>query len=98
MNKIISYIGFAIKAKEVVIGQSQIKSSKKPINLILVCGFASDNLKDLAQNVSKKHNCECIITNVKLETLTNIKDVKIIGILNENLSKAIVENKEKIIG
>ena len=37
-----------------------------------------------------------IVTEPLLETLTNIKDIKIIGITDESLSKAIITNKEKI--
>lgn len=98
MKKIISYIGFAIKSKQIVVGQSQIKTYLKPIYLILVDKDASQNLKDLAQNIANKKQCDCIVTNVELEQLTHIKDIKIIGITNFSLSKAIVENKEKIIG
>ncbi len=96
MNKIISYIGFAIKAKKIIIGQSHLKRTDKKIYLILVCHTASDNLINLAKNLSIKNNCDFIITKCKLEDLTKIYSVKIIGITDENLSKAIIENKEII--
>ena len=62
----------------------------------MCCATASDNLKNLAKNIATKHNGEFIITNCLLESLTNIKDVKIIGITDENLSRSIIKNKEKI--
>lgn len=96
MNKIISYIGFAIKSNNCIVGQTAIKKNKKQIYLVLSCGSASDNLKNLAKNIANKHNCEFIITNCPLESLTNINDVKIIGITDENLSRSIINNKEKI--
>lgn len=96
MNKIISYIGFAIKSKKVIVGQTMIKSSKNKIYLVLVCNTASQNLIDLGHSVAKKHDCPVIITKESLDELTHIKDVKIVGLLDENLSKAIFENKEKI--
>lgn len=89
MNKIISYIGFAIKANKVIVGQSAIKRTIKPIQLVLVCSTASDNLKDLAKNVAIKHNCTYIVLKEVLEDLTHLKDVKIIAITDENLSAAI---------
>lgn len=92
MNKIISYIGFAIKANKVIVGQSAIKRTIKPIQLVLVCSTASDNLKDLAKNVAIKHNCTYIVLQEVLGDLTHLKDVKIIAITDENLSTAIKAN------
>lgn len=96
MNKIISYIGFAKKSNNIIVGQTPIKRATKTLYLILVCNSASENLKNLAKNMAIKHNCEFIITNIKLSELTKLDDIKIIGLTDENLSKAIIENKEKI--
>lgn len=96
MNKIISYIGFAKKSNNLVVGQTPIKRCNKQLYLILVCNSASDNLKNLAKNTAVKHNCEFIVTQPNLSELANLKDIKIIGLTDENLSKAIIENKEKI--
>ena len=55
MNKIISYIGFAIRSHKVIAGQSPLKHNyKEKIHVILVCNTASDNLKNLAKNVAIK--------------------------------------------
>ena len=96
MKKIISYIGFAKKSNNILVGQSQIKHTKKSIHVILVCNTASDNLKNLAKNVANKHNCEWITTKINLSELTNLQDIKIVAITDESLSKAIIENKENI--
>lgn len=96
MNKIISYIGFAIKSNKYVAGQTALKHSTKNFHLILVCNTASENLKNLAKNLAEKNKCDIIISQEKLESLSNIKDVKIMGLTDENLSKAIIQNKEKI--
>lgn len=96
MNKIVSYIGFAKKSNNVIVGQTPIKRCKKTLYLILVCNTASENLKNLAKNIANKHNCEFIITKINLSELSNLKDIKIIGLTDENLSKAIIDNKEKI--
>ena len=96
MNKIISYIGFAIKAKKIIIGQSHLKRTDKKLYLILVCSSASENLINLAKNLATRNECDFIITKPKLQDLTNIQDDKIIGITDESLSKAIIDNKEKI--
>ena len=96
MNKIISYLGFAQKSNNLITGQTALKKTMKSLKLIIVCNTASDNLKDLAKNLSIKHNCEMIISKVELNTLIKFDDIKILGIIDENLSKAIIENKEKI--
>lgn len=96
MNKIISYLGFAIKSRNLIAGQTPLKLTKNKLHLVMVSDSASDNLKNLAENIANKHKCERIITKVNLEDLTNLKDIKIIGLTDENLSKAIIENKESI--
>ena len=96
MNKIISYIGFAIRSGSFIAGQTPLKYSKKQIYLVLVCDSASQNLKDLAKNIANKHGCEYIITKPKLSSLTKMDDIKIFGITDENLSNAIIMNKEMI--
>ena len=96
MNKIISYLGFAQKSNNCIMGQTPIKRTTKQLHLIIVCDSASENLKDLARNVANKHDCELIISKIELSQLIKFKDIKIIGITDENLSKAIIENKEKM--
>ena len=96
MNKIISYFGFAKKSNNCVMGQTALKKSTKKMCLIAVCGTASDNLKDMARNIATKHACPYIITKALLSDLLHENDIKIVGITDENLSKAIMDNKEKI--
>ena len=95
MNKVISYIGYAIKSRKIIVGQSLIKRSKDNIYCILVDVSASQNLIDLAKNVANKNSCTYIVVE-NLEILTHIKDIKIIAITDESLGRAIVENKEII--
>ncbi len=96
MDKIISYLGFAQKSNNCIMGQTALKRTTKHLNLILVCNSASNNLKDLAKNLANKHNCEMIVSKVGLGDLIKFQDIKILGLTDENLSKAILQNKEKI--
>ncbi len=94
MNKISSYVGFAIKSRNVLVGQSIIKQNRdKQIYCILLCKSASENLVNLANNVANKQNCEVITVN-NLEEITHKDGIKIIAITDENLGKAIIKNKE----
>lgn len=96
MNKISSYIGFAIKSNKYLIGQSKIKQTKKQIYLILLCNTATQNLQNLAQNVANRHNCAVLKLNSNLQNLTHIPNIKIFALLDENLAKAIINDKENI--
>ena len=91
MNKIISYLGFAQKSNNLITGQTALKKNKKQLFLIMVCSTASENLKNLAQNLANKHGCECIILKTELKNLINFEDIKILGLPEENLSKAIIK-------
>lgn len=94
-NKIVTFIGFAIKSNNLIAGQTPLKRTKQKLHLVLVCNTGSDNLKNLAKNLGVKHSCSVIVTNTPLEQLSNIKDVKIVGITDENLAKAIIMNSDK---
>ena len=96
MNKIISYLGFAVRSNNLIAGQTPLKRTKKQLYVVLVCNTGSENLKNLAKNLAVKHNCHFIVTKESLENLTKIKDVKIVGITDENLSNGILQNKEII--
>lgn len=94
MNKISSYLGFANKAKKLLIGQTHLKHIKQPIFLIMCCCTASQNLKDLAANLAVKHGCPHVITNTELQQLSGIRDVKILAVADENLAKAILKEMD----
>ncbi len=96
MNKVISYIGFARKSHAIITGQTSIKRAREQLYVILVCFTASENLKNLAKNVAVKHNCPYIITNVLLSELTNIEDIKILAITDENLARGIINERKTI--
>ena len=89
MNKIISYLGFAQKSNNIVTGQTALKKSNKQFNLIIVCKSASENLKNLAKNLANKHECEYVVLE-GLDNLLHLKDIKIVGLTEKNLSKAIL--------
>ena len=98
MHKILSYLGFAKKSNNLIVGQSPIKRTDKKLYLILTSKSGSENLENLAKNVAAKHNCIHLKLNLDLSELINLKDIKIVGITDYNLAKAIIENKESIIG
>ena len=96
MKKAVTFIGFAIKSNNLIAGQTPLKRTKKKLFVVLVCSSGSDNLKNLAKNLAVKHGCEYFVTTTPLEQLTNKKDIKIVGITDENLAKAIIANKHEL--
>lgn len=95
MNKIISYLGFAQKSNNCVTGQTALKRSTKKFYLFMVCKTASENLINLAKNLANKHGCDYIVSQIELEKLLNKPDIKIVGITDENLSKAIIKQTKE---
>ena len=77
-------------------GQTALKKCKKQLYLVLLDNSASDNLKNLGKNLANKYNCNAIISSIDLKDIIRNEDIKILGLTDENLSKAIINyfNKE----
>lgn len=88
-DKIRSYLGFAQKARKVVLGYDNISAKKRKYNLILVCETASDRLKKNISIYADEKIPYFIVEN--LEDLTNRKGCKAIAICEPNLASAIIE-------
>lgn len=88
-NKIISYIGFAQKSGNAVIGMDNILTKRKDYKLILVCESASDRLKKEMYRLDGEKTT--VLTVEDLAGLTNRNGCKAIGIIEPNLANAIIE-------
>ncbi len=95
MDKLNSYIGFAIKSKKCLLGQSQCKRSTKKIYLIILSNDSTENLINLGKNIATKHECKFILLNENLNKFTHVDDIKIMAITDESLSNAIVDYMDK---
>lgn len=85
MDKINSYVGFAIKSKTIVYGADNILKSKN-INLILAS-------EELSQNtINKLKNTNLIIINLPSEKYNslNLKGL-VVGIKDKSLADAIIK-------
>jgi ribosomal protein L7Ae-like RNA K-turn-binding protein len=89
MDKISSYIGFAVKSGSVIIGGDNIEKAKKPPRVILVCESASDRLKKKMQSLGDAE----IIAVENLEELSHIGGCKALAVTDQNLAKAIIRLK-----
>lgn len=97
MKKIISYLGFAKKSHSCITGQTALKKNKKQLYVVLTDDSASENLKNLAKNLAAKHGCKYFVCPTNLEELINQPNIKILGLTDENLSQAIIDNMDRVI-
>lgn len=96
-SKAETFIGFALKSGKYKLGANTIETLKKA-KLIIVCDSASENSKNDAVKFSKKFQCPILKTEGKtLAELTHKSNVKMMAITDNNLAKAIIENKENVL-
>lgn len=92
-NKVDSFIGFAIKARDIVFGLYSIENYKKKIHLLIMCESAKKNTIKSALNFKEKFEVPLITTkDILLDDVVFKKDCKLIAITNKNLADAIMNN------
>ncbi len=98
-DKILSYIGFAIKARKAKTGVNTIEMTKGRIPLIIVCDSASLNTKNDALKLAKKHFSKLVVSKeYKLEDIFNKQNCKVCAICDKSLASAILNNlNEKFV-
>lgn len=87
-------MGFALKSKQAVFGFNNIKSSKKPVCIVLVCSTANEgsNMQKM-QEYCKNNNIPHVqLKNLVLQEITGKEKLKFLGILNQSLANAIINN------
>lgn len=88
MNKIETFIGFAIKSGAVQYGVDNIIKSGSRIQLVLINGEEETSSK---QKIVKFCNRNNIKVKILKEKSFQLKNVQAIGILNENLATQILK-------
>ena len=91
-NKIITYIGFAIKSNQIVFGVDLIEEYRKKIHLIVVSCDLSQKSKQRLEIIANKRNLEILTLDTSLENITKRKNCKVLAITNFELAKAIKNN------
>lgn len=94
-EKLKSYLGLAKKANAIIYGKDSIKDFRKPIYCVILCVNASDKLKFHINNLceSKKINLK-VLKSVSIDEMLGTENCKVIGVINPNFAKAILENEE----
>lgn len=88
-SKIVAYVGFAIKSKNIIYGTDDIIKSKRA-KIILLSESLSDSSKSKIENYAKQKNIE--VKKFKAEVFNEIinnQNIKAAAITNESLADAI---------
>lgn len=92
-SKILTYIGFALRARKVRQGVNAVQSLQKSVKVLILCKTASRNTFDEAVKIAKRLNSTLIISvDVKIEDVVKKEHCKLIAIEEDELAKAILNN------
>lgn len=91
INKIQSLIGFAIKSNSVIWGVDNLLLTKKPVRLVIMCYSNSEKNKIKLQTLAESKKITLIeFKTITLNELTHKRNVKVISLVNKELTKAIL--------
>lgn len=95
LNKISSYIGFAIRKGSVVYGIDNITAVRKRQYLIIACSSSENTLKK-TRAYCEKHNHPLMITTMPLNQLVHKDNCMVIAITDKQLAAAIAAHADNI--
>jgi hypothetical protein len=91
INKLKSYFGFSIKSNSILFGSDNIIKTRKNLDVVIFCSTATDKHIYPIQNKGVK----CVkLKSILLSELVGRDNVKVVGIKNLGLSKAILSFKD----
>jgi len=94
-NKIKTYVGFAIRSRKIIFGYDNIVTYKKTQNLILVSSTVNEKVKGKINSFAENKNIKIVnLQGITVEELTDRDNSKIISIIDESLSNAIISQLE----
>ena len=91
MQKILTYVGFAIKSNKKIFGLDDLLKTKKKIGVILYSSSLEPNSYTKLDKFSNINNIKAIKVDPDLFVSLNISGVKVLGITDPNLAKAIIK-------
>lgn len=100
-NKIVSYLGFAIKSGNAIFGTDAAERTKKKVFLIMASENMSENSLKTAFKLQKKFKCAMVKTvGFPLGELISRENCKFMALTDKNLGEAItaaVRDKDEFI-
>lgn len=95
INKIKTYIGFAVRSRHIIFGYDNIVVYKKKQSLILISSTSSSKISEKLISFAKNNDIRYIMPkNITVEELVNRDNSKMISILDDNLADAIMNEIE----
>lgn len=91
-NKFEAYIGFSIKSGAIIYGSDKIFEYRKPIPLVIIDESTNVKIFSKLLRYSESKGFKLVKSKILLLNLTKRENVKVVGILNKNLAKAILSN------
>ncbi len=92
-SKVLSYIGFAVKAGKVRTGVNVAKTVKGRVPLMIICETASENTLKEATEIAKKLGAKMVMTHgIKVEDIFNKVNCKLALVTDNSLASAILSN------
>lgn len=89
MDKISTFIGFAVKSNKIIKGLDDLEKTKKRIYLVLYTTDLNENSKQKLDKLTSIKKIQAKEIDPKLLTDINIVGVKVLGITDVNLANAI---------
>ena len=91
INKIKSYIGFAIKSGNVVFGYDNLLANKKCVQVVIICSLLNEKMTNKVANYCNENNVRFLkLKDISLYDLVS-RNCKVIGISDVNLASAILK-------
>ncbi|HEY8389811.1 MAG TPA: hypothetical protein VIL26_02485 [Clostridia bacterium] len=92
INKVETYIRFAIKGRKIIYGLDNIKVQPNKIKIIIADNSLSEKSLRETKFISEKNKIPLILSEADLNQILNTNNCKVIGISDINLAKAILNN------
>ncbi|MBE5735810.1 MAG: hypothetical protein E7356_00405 [Clostridiales bacterium] len=90
-NKIKTYLSFSIKSGKIIFGYDNLMSSKKYPKCVIMCSSQSNKVATKVARYCENLNIRLItFKDVKLADIIGRDNCKVIGLLDENLVSAIL--------
>ncbi len=97
-NKIKTYVGFAIKSNSVVFGFDALLETKKKVSCVLYSADINPKVEVKLHDLCQYKNWALIkLENTTISEVTNRDNCKVIGIINKDLVKGILEQNTNLI-
>ncbi len=90
IDKVKSYLGFAIRSGKIIFGVDKLLESKKRPQLILICSTQNEKVTNKVVRYAKNEKIPYIkLKDLVLGEIVSRDNCKVIGILDLNLAQAV---------